>query len=94
MTRLEVAQICVEVDVSKPLHHFFWLGSSVVESSHYQEVVFETIPTFCLHCRKQGHFVHCCKRKESNQNRAGNMKPNVGKLEKLKKMWKVESSKE
>lgn len=47
VTRPMVAHICVEIDVSKPLRKSFWLGPPGLVSSHYQEVIFYSIPLFC-----------------------------------------------
>lgn len=35
LTHLKVARICIEINVSKPLCHSFWLGTSRLENGHY-----------------------------------------------------------
>lgn len=50
VTRPEVARICVEMDISKPLRHHFWLGPPSMISSHFQDVVYESILPFCNWC--------------------------------------------
>lgn len=63
-------RICVEMDVSKLLRHHFWLGPLGLESSHYQEVVYESMPTFYgWSCRKQGHLESKCGFKEKSMEK-------------------------
>ncbi|XP_041004157.1 uncharacterized protein LOC121249521 [Juglans microcarpa x Juglans regia] len=56
-TRTDGARVCVEMDAAS----FFWIGSPGAHASWYQEVVFETLPTFCTKCKKQGHSEKKCK---------------------------------
>lgn len=60
MTRVKVTRIYVEMDVSKPLHHHFWLGPLGLVSSHYQEIIYKSIPVFYSWCHKQGHMESKC----------------------------------
>lgn len=55
VTRSKVARICVEMDVPLPLKHHFLIGSLGLETSHYQEVMYQHVPAYCQWCRKQGH---------------------------------------
>lgn len=55
VTRPQATHICVKMDVSKPLRHSFWIGVMGLDNSHFQEVIYETLPAYCSCCRKQGH---------------------------------------
>lgn len=66
VTHPEVAQTCVEIDVSKPLRNSFWLGPLGMVVSHFQKVISDLIPLFCMCCRKQGHLESNCLRKDQN----------------------------
>lgn len=48
VSRPEVVRICVELDVSQSLHNSFWLGPVGLAMSHYQEFIFDSIPTLCI----------------------------------------------
>ncbi|KAF5465236.1 hypothetical protein F2P56_015261 [Juglans regia] len=55
VTHPEAVHICVEIGVSQPLRNSFWLGPPGLATSHFQEVVIVSIPSFCVFGRKQGH---------------------------------------
>lgn len=69
VTHPEAARICVEIDVSKPLQNSCWLGTPG-ELSHSQEVIFESVPSFCVCCKKHGHLENTCCRHNKSQNKA------------------------
>ncbi|KAF5458486.1 hypothetical protein F2P56_022510 [Juglans regia] len=52
-TRTDGARVCLEMDASKQHLDSFWIGTP--SSSFKQDVVFETLPTFCSSCKLQGH---------------------------------------
>lgn len=81
VTRLEEARICVKMDISKPLCHHLWLGLSGPESSHYQEIVYESILAFCGWCQKQDHLELKCgfKEKPMEKGREKVVQEDVGK---------------
>ncbi|XP_042972861.1 uncharacterized protein LOC122304669 [Carya illinoinensis] len=90
VTRPEAARICVELDVSAPLKKHFWIGSPGLESSIFQEVIYENLPVYCNWCRKQGHSEGSCKSK-SQYNLKGKKKvDSVANGKGLEtKVWKV-----
>ncbi|XP_042973018.1 uncharacterized protein LOC122304820 [Carya illinoinensis] len=62
VTRPEAARICVEVNVAGSLRKSFWLGALHGETSHFQEIFYESVPSYCCSCRKQGHTEERCNR--------------------------------
>ncbi|XP_042951450.1 uncharacterized protein LOC122287689 [Carya illinoinensis] len=58
----EATRICVEVNVAGSLRKSFWLGAPHGETSHFQEIFYESVPSFCCSCRKQGHTEDKCNR--------------------------------
>ncbi|XP_042944611.1 uncharacterized protein LOC122278495 [Carya illinoinensis] len=60
-TRIDGARVCVEMDAAKPPLNSFWIGTPGSPSSWLQEVVFETLPAFCIKCKLQGHNGKTCK---------------------------------
>ncbi|XP_041004168.1 uncharacterized protein LOC121249532 [Juglans microcarpa x Juglans regia] len=89
VTHSEAAHICVEMDVSKPLRHSFWLDNSGLETSHCQEVIFEMLPAFCLLCRKQDHHENKCLCRDLVQKKSGLEKKIEEKIERMKLIWEV-----
>ncbi|KAI0499533.1 hypothetical protein KFK09_017737 [Dendrobium nobile] len=53
-----MACILVEMDVTKKHAEKIWVGS--VESGYVQNVIFDDIPHFCLHCNSLGHLKDSC----------------------------------
>ncbi|VFQ98624.1 unnamed protein product [Cuscuta campestris] len=58
-TRPKCARVCVEVDVSKPLHQRIHIKH--VDEDLFFQVQYEDPPVFCNFCRKLGHNLHSCK---------------------------------
>ncbi|RAL42518.1 hypothetical protein DM860_011136 [Cuscuta australis] len=58
-TRPKYARVCVEVDVSKPLHQRIHIKH--VDEDLFFQVQYEDPPVFCNSCRKLGHNLHSCK---------------------------------
>ncbi|XP_042964662.1 uncharacterized protein LOC122298886 [Carya illinoinensis] len=60
-TRTDGARICLEIDASQqPISHF-WIGIPGMPRSRRQEILYETLPTYCLNCRCQGHNQSTCR---------------------------------
>ncbi|KAF5465280.1 hypothetical protein F2P56_015300 [Juglans regia] len=74
VSRPEGARMCVEMDVSKDHRSYFWIGPPNKTGSHFQEVVFETLPAYCSMCRIQGHLQNTCRREKLH---AGKQKKSV-----------------
>ncbi|KAF5464894.1 hypothetical protein F2P56_014933 [Juglans regia] len=90
VTRSEAARICVEIDISKPVQNAFWLGTPGLAQSHFQEVFFESMLVYCLHCQKLGHVQHNCHRRVRVQSKDKQVINVVeGKTERPKQNWKV-----
>ncbi|KAG2685520.1 hypothetical protein I3760_10G128900 [Carya illinoinensis] len=90
VTRPEAARICVELDVSAPLKNHFWIGSPGLESSFFQEVIFENLPMYCNWCRKQGHSKGSCKSKTQYNMKGKKKMDSVDNGKGLEtKVWKV-----
>ncbi|KAF5462891.1 hypothetical protein F2P56_018859 [Juglans regia] len=67
-TRTGGARLCVEVDAAKmPLTHF-WIGAPGLATSQKQEVVYETLPTYCAMCKMQGHNSRMCRVGNNEKN--------------------------
>ncbi|XP_041009290.1 uncharacterized protein LOC121253324 [Juglans microcarpa x Juglans regia] len=60
-TRTDGARVCIKMDASKNPLDSFWIGIPHQATSRLQEVVYETLPTYCYRCRMQGHNVSTCK---------------------------------
>ncbi|KAF5481525.1 hypothetical protein F2P56_002167, partial [Juglans regia] len=58
-TRMDGARLCLEMDASKEPISYFWIG--MPGSGHKQEIIYETLPAFCTHCKIQGHNARTCK---------------------------------
>ncbi|XP_042948686.1 uncharacterized protein LOC122281346 [Carya illinoinensis] len=72
-TRTDGARFCVEMDAaSKPIDGF-WIGIPRAPSSHYQPVIYETLPAYCCLCKMQGYNSSMCKKAKKN--------PRIGKEE-------------
>lgn len=96
VTQPKAAQICVELDISSPLRHSFWLGPPHGASSHFQEIFYEAVPSYCGSCRKQGHMEFNCKRgrlnaeiKQKNVEVAGDVNKKL-----VNQVWKEVDNKE
>ena len=59
VSRPNVARVCVEVDLLKPLPPRVWIGNGGHEG-FWQELRPENLPSYCLHCYRQGHRVDAC----------------------------------
>lgn len=95
VTRSKAVLICVELDASLPLLKSFCLGPPGLESSHFQEVIFESNPSFCVFYRKQDHLENKCLRRQEKGKRdkkiGGEME---GKKNGMKHIWKVVGNRE
>lgn len=49
------------MDVSKEPLKALWIGTPTNPQSFYQDIEYETLPTYCMHCCVQGHNVRTCK---------------------------------
>lgn len=62
-SKLHKANLCVEVDVSKPLPFTLWL--KVLDTSIVIKVNYGSVPHYCSHCHKLGHLqVNCLAREK------------------------------
>lgn len=68
-----MAWVCVEVDLMKPLCSRVWVAVEG-ESGFWQKLVPENLPTYCSGCWHLGHMVADCKR---NAKKHGVSKPNA-----------------
>ncbi|XP_042942691.1 uncharacterized protein LOC122276861 [Carya illinoinensis] len=83
-TRTDGARVCVEIDASKEPLPYFWIGKPGLPSSRKQVIIYETLPTYCKSCRRQGHNLKTCR--VGNENKAKKFHGGpvwVKKLEKL-----------
>ncbi|XP_027177998.1 uncharacterized protein LOC113777158 [Coffea eugenioides] len=48
-----VARICVDVDLCGELPQRVWIG--IANDGFWQYIEHENLPSYCAHCRKQGH---------------------------------------
>lgn len=58
LTRPSLAQILVELDISKSHPKQVLLGTD--DNGYFQEVVFENLHVFCSHCKLYGHTMGDC----------------------------------
>lgn len=58
LLRPSVAQVCVEINLQKPLPRRIWIGQG--EEGFWQSVVYEDLPPYCAACEKIGHSVGDC----------------------------------
>ncbi|GAA0183952.1 hypothetical protein LIER_31276 [Lithospermum erythrorhizon] len=78
-TKLNSAQVCVEIDVAAPLIDSVWVGFEEDESQDildgfWVKVFYDVIPPFCTSCFHIGHAMGVCKRTKlvvTNSNGAG-----------------------
>ncbi|XP_018856530.2 uncharacterized protein LOC109018801 [Juglans regia] len=60
-TRTDRARVCLEIDASKEQISHFWIGIPGMPRSRRQEIIYETLPAYCLKCRCQGHNQKTCR---------------------------------
>lgn len=60
LSRSKYAQICVEIDLSKPLSCGFWIGDDLHRV--FVVVQYERLPTFCYSCGMIRHSSNSCSR--------------------------------
>lgn len=48
VTRTNGARVCLEIDSSKDPLPYFWIGRPGLQGSRRQEIIFETLPAYCL----------------------------------------------
>lgn len=66
-TRLSMAKVRVEINLSKPrLNHVFAGQRNATNplQGHEQKIEYEGVPKYCNHCRLQGHYMSQCRRLE------------------------------
>lgn len=74
-TRGSVAKVKMQVDLTQDRPHHVWLGfdedQDVNGDGQWLEVVFEDLPTYCLHCKHLGHEEYYCivKKREVEEKR-------------------------
>lgn len=54
-TRTNGARVCVKLDAANFRLMSFWIGAPFALGSRLQEVDYETLPTFCVNFKMQGH---------------------------------------
>lgn len=90
--------MCVEMDISKEHRHYFWIGPPNKTGSHFQEVIFETLPACCSTCRQQGHSNSACRREKlhaGNQKRAlPQARGDFKSIERQNRVWKLVNKKD
>lgn len=59
LARLNVASVCVDVDLSKLLPNRIWIA--VAEGGFWQRIDYEDLPSYCENCHKQGHEISQCR---------------------------------
>ncbi|XP_068658207.1 uncharacterized protein [Aristolochia californica] len=59
LSRTDVARIWIEVDLSKELPKKMWIG--IGNSGFWQAITYKNLPSYCTHCRFQGHSTNRCK---------------------------------
>lgn len=65
-TRTEGARVCVDMDISREPFMAIWVGIPRQTNSYLQEIKYETLPAYCMHCSMQGHNSKTCKWKTQN----------------------------
>ncbi|KAF5468656.1 hypothetical protein F2P56_012795 [Juglans regia] len=60
-TRTDGARVCVLMNIAQEPIKSFWIGTPKNPKSIFQEVLYETLPAFCLHCKVQGHNLITCR---------------------------------
>lgn len=68
-TRTNRAQVCVEIDASKDPIPYFWLGIPGMKGSRRQNIIFETLPAYCVVCGCQGHNIKTCRNGQEQQKK-------------------------
>lgn len=59
MSRTSMARVCVEVDLVKEPPNKLWVGMGK-EQGFWQEICYESIPSYCAKCCRQGHQTKRC----------------------------------
>ncbi|XP_035546610.1 uncharacterized protein LOC118348650 [Juglans regia] len=81
-TRTNGARLCLEMDASKKPISYFWIGMPGL--GRKQEILYETLPTFCINCKVQGHNAHTCNLKNQKDGEKIWMRKNVKDIEEKK----------
>ncbi|KAK6803127.1 hypothetical protein RDI58_000911 [Solanum bulbocastanum] len=68
-TRGSVAKVRVQIDITKERPQHVWMGFSEKDPSlgKWQIIEFEDVPSYCLHCKHQGHIIGECPLKERDE---------------------------
>ncbi|WMV50072.1 hypothetical protein MTR67_043457 [Solanum verrucosum] len=68
-TRGSVANMRVQIDITKERPQHVWLGFSEKDLSlgKWQIIEFEDVPPYCLYCKHQGHIIGECPMKERDE---------------------------
>lgn len=69
LTRSKFAQVCIEIDLSKPLCHGFWVGDD--RQKVFVVGMYERLPTFCYNCVVVGHGTNSCNQITSSEHEHG-----------------------
>lgn len=56
------ARVCVEINISKESLLGVWIGMPKNLQVFFQEFVYETLLTYCMKCKIQGHNLKTCKK--------------------------------
>lgn len=73
--RGSVAKVKMQVDVTNEMTHHVWLGfdedQDVNGDGLWLEVVYEDLPTYCLHCKHSGHeeYYYAIRKREEDEKR-------------------------
>ncbi|XP_077218081.1 uncharacterized protein LOC143852544 [Tasmannia lanceolata] len=59
LSRTNVARVCVEVNLLMELPCRVWIG--IEGEGFWQDIHYESVPSYCLNCCKQGHSTRICK---------------------------------
>lgn len=70
-TKPQFARVCIELDLSKPLDHKIWIGTSS-EDGFWQSVEYEKLPKLCSHCSLQGHEESFCRHAMGKKTKTAN----------------------
>lgn len=68
-TRLSMAKVRVEIDLTKLLLTSVWAGQDFEDSTltrFTQKIEYESIPKYCKHCRRLGHSLVQCRNVSDN----------------------------